>query len=77
MLGRMWCIRNLDQKNGASSTYTQILVVDVTGKFETLLLTDSELEKIRHRVKKNPEDEIYPTWFDRMTSFLGGFFRRL
>ena len=70
MLGRLSKSRNLDKKTTASSSYYRVLVVKPKGEFETLLLTANDLERIRERVKKNPEDEIYPTWLDRAISFL-------
>jgi len=75
MLGRINRTKNLDQKQAAASSYYQILVVGKNKQFETLLITDGELTRIRSRVKKNPEDEIIPTWWDRAISFLGFLFR--
>ena len=75
MLGRLTKSRNLDKKTTASSSYYRVLIVKPKGKFETLLLTAKDLERIRERVKKNPEDEIYPTWLDRAISFFRSLFR--
>ena len=75
MLGKMNRTKNLDQKQAAAPSYYQILVVGEDKQFETLLITDGELTRIRDRVKKNPEDEIGPSWWDRAISFLGFLFR--
>ena len=74
MLGRLKTTDNLDKKVSASSSYYQVLVVDSQGRFETLLLTANDLTRVRDRVKKNPEDEIYPSWWDKVISFLGSLF---
>ena len=73
MLGKIIRSKNLDQKITASAFYYRLLVLNSDNQFETLLLTENELVRIRGRVKKNPEDEIQPSWFDRLVSFLGSF----
>ena len=66
MVGKISVTRNLDQKVTASSAYYRVLVLNKKNKPETLLLTEGELTRVRDRVKKNPEDEITPSFLDRM-----------
>ena len=75
MIGKIGITGNLDRKVAASATYYRVLVLNSEKKFETLLLTENELLRIRERVKKNPEDEISPSWVDRLISYLSYFLK--
>ena len=66
MIGKISVTRNLDQKITASSAYYRVLVLNEKNKPETLLLTEGELSRVRDRVKKNPEDEVTPSFLDRV-----------
>ena len=66
MIGKISVTRNLDQKITASSAYYRVLVLNEKNKPETLLLTEAELSRVRDRVKKNPEDEVTPSFLDRV-----------
>ena len=59
------CINN-DPKFGSLTYYNRVLVKREDGSFETLLLTDNELVRARERVRKNPEDQLKPTFVDRL-----------
>jgi hypothetical protein len=58
--------QNLDKKVGANSSYWRLLIKDPEGQYETLLITDYELERCRDRAKKNPEDLLVMTWWGRV-----------
>ena len=62
---------NGDRTFGTPKAYVRVLVYN-GDLFETLLLTDSEIKRLRARVDKNPEDSIQPTLWDR----LAALFRR-
>ena len=71
-LGKLHKITNLDKKSGAAKTYWRVLLTsDISGS-ETLLLTDKELERCRHRVVMNPEDEVLPSLWNKMSVFFAG-----
>ena len=65
-LGHLAKVQNLDRRFGAHRAYHGVLVVDEKGQFETLMLTDADLKRSRERAAKNPEDEIQPTWKDKL-----------
>lgn len=57
MLGRLEKVQNKDKAATATTTYWRVTVVSGTERRqECLLLTESELSKIRYRARRNPED---------------------
>tara|TARA_Y100000310_G_scaffold148872_1_gene148153 strand:+ start:251 stop:508 length:258 start_codon:yes stop_codon:yes gene_type:complete len=64
--GRLHKTINSDPKASAKQTYNRVLVKSEKGQFETLLLTDGELDRIRARSAKNPEEDLVPTWTDKL-----------
>lgn len=58
MFGRIQIIDNQEQKHSAKSTYNAICVYSEFGTYETLMLTENELARVRGRAEKNPEDQI-------------------
>ena len=73
--GRLREVENVDPKSHlADKTYFRVLVNNGT-ELETLLLTDKELERIRARVQKNPEDtKMVPSWWDTASAAFAGLF---
>jgi len=74
-LGKLSYIYNLYKHHAANTGYYHVLVYDdVEKKYENLVITDSEMDAIRARARKNPEDlqTLKPTWFDRLIGALGG-----
>jgi hypothetical protein len=70
-LGKLNYIYNLDKHHAANKGYYQALVFDsVERRYENLIITDSEMKKIRERAKKNPEDVVRPSWFDQLIATL-------
>jgi hypothetical protein len=71
--GRLSEVKNVDRKSHlADKTYFQVLVNSDQG-LETLLLTDKELQRVRDRVTKNPEDtQMVPGWWDRVSAAFSG-----
>ena len=70
-LGKLNYIFNLDKHHSANKGYYHTLVYDaVEGKYESLMITNSEMEKIRERVRKNPEDVSKQSWFDKLIARL-------
>ena len=66
-LGKLNYIFNLDKHHAANKGYYRVLVFDsVERRYENLVITDSEMKKIRDRANKNPEDLTQPTWFDQL-----------
>jgi hypothetical protein len=66
-LGKLNYIFNLDKHHAANKGYYRVLVFDsVERRYENLVITDSEMKKIRERANKNPEDLTQPTWFDQL-----------
>ena len=64
-LGKLNYIYNLDKHHAANKGYYRALVFDaVERRYENLIITDSEMKKIRERARKNPEDLAQPSWFD-------------
>jgi len=71
--GRLIQVDNLDEKFGSADHYYQVMVK--SGVVETLLLTEHELDKIRDRVAKNPEDtEMVPSGWDNFVAEISGWF---
>jgi len=58
MFGSIQIINNLEQKHSAKPTYNAICVYNEFGDYETLMLTENELARVRGRAEKNPEDRI-------------------
>ena len=71
-LGRLHKVSNLDKKTGANREYWRVLLVSESGSPETLLMTEKELDRCRHRVTMNPEDEVQPTLWNKMAIFFAG-----
>ncbi len=74
-LGKLSYIYNLYKHHAANTGYYHVLVYDdVEKKYENLVITDSEMDAIRARAQKNPEDliELQPTWFDKLIKVFGG-----
>ena len=70
-LGKLNYIFNLDKHHAANKGYYRVLVFDsVERRYENLVITDSEMKKIRDRANKNPEDLTQPTWFDQFIATL-------
>ena len=70
-LGKLNYIFNMDKHHAANKGYYRVLVFDaVERRYENLVITDSEMKKIRERANKNPEDLISPSWFDRFIATL-------
>jgi len=63
--GKLIITDNKAARLGASLFYNSICVINEFGEYETLLLTDSELRRMRHRGKNNPEDSIEISWFGK------------
>jgi hypothetical protein len=70
MFGKLEETENLDPKNTSKALYWRVMVKGPNG-IETLLFTESELEKVRHRVMRNPEDTVMvPTLWDKFRSWI-------
>ena len=69
--GKLQQTGNLDKKSFLAATgYWAVLVTGPDG-VETLLLTEKELERVRERVRKNPEDtQMVPTAWDKFCAWL-------
>jgi hypothetical protein len=64
--GKLHKTENIDPKFGSQLSYWRVLVQGPNEAFETLLLTESELERVRRRAQKSPEEELYPSWMDKL-----------
>lgn len=62
---------NLDKKATANLYYMKVLVKMPSGKLETLIFTEKEVQVAQERTEKNPEDEIKPGFVDRLLRGLG------
>jgi hypothetical protein len=59
---------NLDPKGGSASHYFTVMVKGESG-IETLVITEGEMERIRRRAAKNPEDTtMVPSLWDKALS---------
>ena len=75
-LGKLSYIYNLYKHHAANTGYYHVLVYDkVENQYENLIITDAEMDTIRARARKNPEDLITlkATWFDRLITMLTFF----
>tara|TARA_A100001035_G_C27586048_1_gene409805 strand:+ start:193 stop:420 length:228 start_codon:yes stop_codon:yes gene_type:complete len=71
--GKLERKENLDPKNGANAVYYTVMVKGEG--LETLVITEKELERIRKRALRNPEDTIMvPSWWDKFSSAFVGVF---
>jgi len=64
MKGYLQEVENSNQEVNSDSTYFRTLVWNGE-KWETLLLTDSELERIRKRSEKNEDMSMTPSTMDK------------
>tara|TARA_R110000751_G_scaffold144302_1_gene247881 strand:+ start:354 stop:572 length:219 start_codon:yes stop_codon:yes gene_type:complete len=65
--GRLELVENLDRKDSANAQYLRVLVWDVDAhKYRTLILTANQVAVATGRTIKNPEDEIQPSWLDKI-----------
>ena len=82
--GQFVRIKNKEKKLGAAEYYTQFSVKSEDGnRYETFLATDKELERMKARATKNPEDIVRLDTFGlsvgskpRRRSKLGFWWRR-
>jgi len=65
MKGKLITIENQEPKFGSSLEYHAVLVKQ-DKEWKTLLITKSELETILERSEKNPEDQLKPSWWDKL-----------
>lgn len=72
MLGKLHTHENKDAGGHMAATYNRILIVNEQGEFETLLITNHELARLRKRVSKNEADVIEPSWSDKLQRALSG-----
>ena len=74
MYGKLQKVENLDPKNGSNKTYWRVMVEGPLG-LETLGVTEKELDRIRARAERNPEDtKMVPTWWDKASAAFAGVF---
>ena len=72
-LGKLNFIFNSESHHAADSGYYHVLVFDaVEDKFEELMITKSEMGRIRLRSAHNKEDSAGTGFFDR---FIASFYR--
>jgi len=75
-LGKLSYIYNLYRHHAANKGYYHVLVYDqVENRYENLVITDTEMDTIRARARKNPEDivALKATWLDRLVTMLTFF----
>ena len=58
MFGRLVIVDNKDASPQQRKMYNAVCVLNEFGKYETLLMTNSELARMRERSLRNPEDSI-------------------
>ena len=63
--GRLNRVKNLGKRPGADAFYWRVLVW-MDGELCTILLTDEQVQVAKVRTIKNPEDEVKPTWLDKI-----------
>jgi hypothetical protein len=61
---------NEEDRFGEATQYYRVLVVDPSGEFSWLLLTENEVLNGRARAQKNPEDLAQPSLADRLLAWL-------
>ena len=72
-LGRLRIVKNQERSGRSSNHYHHVLVSGESG-LETLIMTDRELESLRERASKNPEDISKPGLLDRAVTWLLSLF---
>lgn len=70
MKGNMHAASNEKHEINSAYIYQRVLVYK-DGKWETLLMTDSDLERIRKRSAKNPDMELQPSAIDKLLVWFG------
>lgn len=75
MFGRILIALNRQAKLSASTTYNAICVYNEFGEYETLLMTESDLSRLRDRAKKNPEDSVSLSAVGRAYLWVGRLLR--
>lgn len=71
--GKLKKQENLDPKQGSNTVYYSVMVM--SHEIETLLLTEKEIDRIRKRAARNPEDtKMIPSWWDKIIAAIAGWF---
>lgn len=71
--GKLQRKENLDPKSNSNAVYYTVMVKGEG--LETLVITEKELERIRHRALRNPEDTVMiPSWWDKCSAAFAGIF---
>ena len=65
-IGRLHRHHQANPHRAADTEYWRIAIINEEGEFETILLTDHELEVCRERGEKNPEDLVEAGFMDKM-----------
>ena len=69
--GKLKRQENLDPKINSSTVYYSVMVM--SHEIETLLITEKEIDRIRKRVARNPEDtKMIPSWWDKFIASIAG-----
>lgn len=58
MFGRLVIVGNKEASPQQRKMYNAVCVLNEFGQYETLLMTNSELARMRERSLRNPEDTI-------------------
>jgi len=66
MLGQLHSEENVSGTGVQAATYNRLLILNEEGEFETLLITDHELVRLRKRSDKNSEDVVIPGFIDQL-----------
>ena len=67
MIGNLKKTKNISQSGGEGLSYHKVVVYsDEDKEYITLLITDSEMDRLKVRALKNTEDESSPSWFARL-----------
>ena len=73
-LGRLRIVENQERSGRSSDHYHHVLVLGESG-LETLVMTDRELDSLRKRSLKNPEDLSAPNLLDKAFAWVLSLFR--
>jgi hypothetical protein len=65
-LGKVQTINLTNKRGGKSSdSYLRLMVLDETGKFDTLIMTKNDFVNATGRAEKNPRDTVDPGFWDK------------
>ena len=69
-VGRLEKVRKINNKKIQRMQYHRVMIINPSGKIETIALMPLELRKARRRAREGSILQIKPKWYHRVYAFI-------